>query len=385
MHMLCAGDIVAGSEALPGSSLYLWGYAGMAGVALMASSAILAFMYVWGTLFRNPQLMAYVKTEVSEVIVTAFMIIFIYGAVGAMGTLTMGSFLPDEYLPDAGTPGTEECDVAVNIDTSLYDAAQMFYLRVEKDMSGWLQMNYVMNIYVDQTASITPYARPLGVGLVASPLAGLASPIKQLLYNASVALSLAFIINHAQMVVYVYSIHAFLKYYLPLGIMLRAFTPTRRIGGTIIGVALAFLFIFPMMSAVSYTMFYTKAGGPLVTFSGTMAQYMGDSCDPETAAPGEICFSGYLDRMYKKNFSDIGSGVGGLVTGVFGGIGKMFQEVLGNVFLALLVFPVSMISWAFAVGFIIPAINIMVFTMAAKSLSKSFGDEVDISSLTRLI
>src|SRR5512143_995172 len=138
-------------------------------------------------------------------------------------------------------------------------------------MSGWLQMNYVLNIYVDQMASVTPYARPLGVGLVASPLAGLASPIKQLLYNMSVALSIAFIINHAQLVVYIFSLQAFLKYYLPAGIFLRSFTPTRRLGGTLIGVALAFLFVFPALSSITYTMFYNRCdpasgGGPLVPF-----------------------------------------------------------------------------------------------------------------------
>ena len=46
---------------------------------------------------------------------------------------------------------------------------------------------------------------------------------------------------------------------------------------------------------------------------------------------------------------------------------------------------VATVSWAFTIGFIVPAVNLMIFTMAAKGLSKSFGDEVDISSLTRMI
>jgi hypothetical protein len=43
------------------------------------------------------------------------------------------------------------------------------------------------------------------------------------------------------------------------------------------------------------------------------------------------------------------------------------------------------VSYAFAIGFIVPAFNIIIFTQAAKGLSQSFGDEVDISSLTRMI
>ncbi|MEW6034972.1 MAG: hypothetical protein AB1529_00025 [Candidatus Micrarchaeota archaeon] len=378
MAMLTPGEIVAGSASLPGSEFYLWTYALLAVGALMVSIVLLAFIYLWGTLFRNAQLIAYVKSEMYELVVTAVLIPMIYGAVAAMGTLTIGSFVPAEMTPeDPGGVGTTSS-------TLIYDAAAHYFMRVERDMSGWLEMNYIMNMYVDQVASVTPYARPLGVGLVASPMAGLASPLKQLLYNMSVALSLAFVINHAQLVVYVFSVHAFLKYYLPVGIFLRAFTPTRRLGGTLIGVSLAFLFVFPAVSVITYTMFYNKGGGPLVTFRGMLSQYMSDGCDPESA-PDSMCFSGHFSRFYDRNFSGIGGGVIDLISGVVGGIGSLLQSVVGNLFLLLMIFPISVISWAFAIGFIVPAFNVIIFTQAAKSLSKSFGEEVDISSLTRMI
>jgi len=376
--------MVAGSAALPGSDTALWMYAGLAALALATSAVILAFIYVWGSLFRNNQLLAYVKSELYEVMVTAIMIPMIYIAVGAMGVLTVGSIIPDALTPDSSSWIYSGTSISTESTTLIYDAAAHYYQRVENDMAGWLEMNYIMNMYVDQVASITPYARPLGVGLVASPLAGLASPIKQLLYNATVALSIAFIINHAQLIVYVFAVQAFLKYYLPMGVFLRAFTPTRRIGGTLIGVALTFLFIFPALSTISYTMFYTKAGGPLITFRGMLGAYIGDGCDPDSDPDG-ICFTGHFKKFYANNFSGLSNSLTGFVTGVFGGIGSLLQGMVGNMMLMLIVFPVSLIAWAFAIGFIMPAINLIVFTQAAKVLSKSFGDEVDISSLTRLI
>jgi hypothetical protein len=378
MQLITPGEIVTGSAGLFGSGLGLWPYAILSGMALGVSVVILAVMYLWGTLFRNTQMHAYVKSEMYELGLTAIMIPMIYGAVMVMATLTVGSFVPADLVP--GTSG----NVTTNSNTLIYDAAAHFYQRVENDMSGWLEMNYIINMYVDQIASVTPYVRPLGVGLVASPMAGLASPIKQLLYQMTSALALAFVINHAQLVVYIFSLQAFLKYYLPIGFFLRAFTPTRRLGGTIMGVAVAFLFVFPAISTITYTMFYSPVGGPLVTFRAMLTQYMSDGCDPG-ASPDQVCFTGHFRRFYSTNFTGIGSSLIDLIGGVVGGLGSLFQNLIGNMFLMLMLFPISVVSWAFAIGFVVPAFNVIIFTQAAKALSKSFGDEVDVSSLTRMI
>ncbi len=354
---------------LAGTNGGLWGWAYLSGLALAASMTVLAFVYIWASLFRNAALTAYVKSELYEVFVTAVLIPLIFLSVGAMGNLRMGTFVPTNLIPDGSTAST-----------SIYDATMNYFIQVDNDMSGWLQMNYVLNIYVDQMASVTPYSRPLGVGLVASPLAGLASPIKQLLYNMSVALALAFIINHAQLVVYLFSIEAFFSFYLPLGIFFRSFTPTRRLGGTLIGVAIAFLFVFPALSAITYTMFYGKCDpggsgcGPLITYRSMLTQFVGDT--------SQGSFLDRLSNFYSNNFT---GGVVNMVTGVFSGIGSLFSNLIGSIFLMIMMIPISVVSYAFAIGFVVPAFNLIIFTQAARGLSKTFGDEVDISSLTRMI
>jgi hypothetical protein len=360
-------DAVIGAGATGG----LWSWAGLSGLALTTSVAILAFIYVWGSLFRNPQLHAYVKSELYEVFVSGVLIVLIFSVIGAISSLNVGSFLPIELLPDDVNPGD-----------SIYSSTFKYYEKVDRDMAGWLELNYYFSVYVDQMASVTPYARPLGVGLVASPMAGLASPIKQLLYNLSVALSIAFIINYAQLIVYVFSLAAFLKYYLPAGFFLRCFTPTRRIGGTLIGVAVTFLFIFPALSTITYSMFYNRCDpgdgcGPLVSFRSLMTQYLDDS------SVGS--FSDRFNNFFGNNFSQSTGGLIDFIGNTFGALGAVFQNLLGSVFLVLLIMPASIVSWAFAIGFILPAFNIIIFTQAAKGLSQSFGDEVDISSLTRMI
>jgi hypothetical protein len=351
----------------------LWDWAALSGAALSVSGVILAFIYSWSVLFRNPSLEAYVRQEIYEVLVSGVLLVFIIGLVGAMSGLSLGSFLPAQLLPGGGDATTQ-----VDAYTNVYSATAKYYQRVTSDMEGWLNLNYFMNIIIDQMASITPYARPLGVGLVASPMAGFASPIKQLLYNMSVGLSIAYIINVAQLYVYVFSLQAFLKYYLPMGIFFRCFTPTRRLGGTLIGIAVAFLFVFPALSTITYSMLYNKAGGPLMTFYNLLTYYISD----------QGSFREFATNFFKSNFTTTGSGSPGvtdMVTGTFGLFFGSLQGMLGGTFLMFLIFPISIVSMAFVVGFVVPAFNIIVFTEAAKGLSKSFGDEVDLSALTRLI
>ncbi|MDD5171817.1 MAG: hypothetical protein PHF60_02160 [Candidatus ainarchaeum sp.] len=348
----------------------LWGWAGLAGAALMTSAAILALIYMWGVMFRNQGLIADTKQELYEVLVTGIMIVFIFMGIGAMSSLSIGSFLPGLVPLD------------VDPSENIYNVTAAYYMQVDKDMTGWLELNYVLNMYVDQMASVTPYARPLGVGLVASPMAGIAAPLKQLFSNMTVALSIAFIINYAQYAVYIFSLQGFLNYYLPLGMFLRAFTPTRRIGGTLIGVGLTFLFVFPALTCMTYAIFYNPTGS-LVSFRSMAANYLSD---PDFQGR----FTSFMDptgvtATGSSSQEAMGTGILDLITGAVGGLGTMIQNMVGTTFLALLIFPVSIVAWAFVIGFILPAFNIMVLTQAAKVLSKSFGDEVDISSLTRMI
>jgi hypothetical protein len=373
--MTAIADLVirAGYIVASGANGGLWNWAALSGLAVMVSGVILALMYTWSALFRNQPLEAYVRQELYELVVSAVLAIFIIGLVGAMNDLTLGSFMPDQLLPGGGSTITH-----VDATDTVYSATAKYYARVTNDMEGWLNLNYLMNILIDQMASVTPYARPLGVGLVASPMAGFASPIKQVLYNMSVGLSVAYIINVAQLYVYVFALQAFMNYYMPLGIFFRCFTPTRRLGGTLIGVGVAFLFVFPALSTITYSMFYNKAGGPMLTFGSLIGQYISD----------QGSFADFVTNFFTSNFTTTGTGGPtfiDLVTGTFGLIGGLLQGVMGTTFLIVLIFPISIVSMAFVLGFVVPAFNVIIFTEAAKGLAKSFGEEVDISALTRLI
>ncbi len=361
MPPMSFAEVIGSSSSVIHGTSGLWSWFLMSGLALMTSAVILAALYAWATLFRNPQLLVYIKSELYEMLVTAALIPIVLGMVGAMNTLTIGSLLPPDLLP-AGVDGA----------STIYQVTGDYYTRVGNDLAQWLYMDYAASMYVDQASAVTVYIRPVGVGLVSSPLAGFASPIKQLLYNMATALSISFFINEAFMRVGLFFFQAFLQYYLPVGIFLRCFTPTRRLGGTLIGVAVAFFFVFPSISVLSYMIMYTPAGGPMLNAGAVITHFFNDF----------ISGTNFRD-FFSNNFLS-GSFID-LVLSPFNLAGTALQNLFGALFMTLLIIPASAIAMGFAVSVVLPTINLMIFTQAARDLSKSFGEEVDVSSLLRVI
>lgn len=342
-----------------GSSCGYWWAIALCGFALVTSAVILAFIYVWAALFRNNELNSFVKMELYELVVTTLLIVFVLGIAGSLSTISIGKLVPSDMLPATVSP-----------DDNIYMLSEKYFEEVGRDFDGWLNLNYILNMYVDSAASITPYSKPLGIGVVSSPLAGLASPLKQLLYNATTALTIAYVINYAQYYSFIFAVEAFMMYYLPIGVFLRSFMPTRRIGGTLMAICLSFLVVFPILTSLSFFVFYNKSG-PMVTFRQFIVQYFDGN--------------NFMEQLSKSLNPFSYHGFAGFLTGAVGGIGDMLQSIFGGIFVLAMVFPISIVGRVFVIGYIIPAFNILLFIQATLSLSKSFGEEIDISSLTRMI
>ena len=349
-----------------------WGYAGLSGLALLVSAVLLASMYMWATLFRSSQLNAYVKLELYELFVSGVLIVMILGMVGGLNTITVESVVPPSML---GTP-CSSTDIRCSLPppgTTIFQATVMYYDRVADDLAGWLGLNYLVTTYIDSLSSQNVVTRPAGFGISASPFAGFASPIKQLMSSMATALSIAYIVTKAQANVFIYTLYASLKYLLPAGIFFRSFTPTRRLGGTFFGIVAAFVLFFPLMSVISYLTMY-NSNGPLLTATNYYADTFGGNVH-----------GGFAERMTAYFEHNGQSGVLGFFSGAFGGLGILLQNAVGGLAFGLIMFPISTIALAFMVGFIMPVFNIFIISQAAKDLSRSFGEEVDISSLTRVI
>ena len=351
-----------------GSGFLSW--IGLSGLALVTSTVILAFMYIWSILFRNPQMTGLVKMEVYEVFVTVFILIIIAGIVGTLSTLSVDTFFPRALLPPDIEPGT-----------NIYEAAEDYFLKVKDEMTGWIELGYVFNIFADQLASTTPYTRPFSVGFVSTPFARVGAPIKQLLNHAIIGLIIAYVINYAQYFTLLFSINVFLKYYLPVGLLLRCFTPTRKIGGSIIAATMAFLIIFPILAIIGYMLFYAE-DGTMITFSNfvglqSTTSFMGGFLSE---------LSGDLkDWIYSDEDTSLLTLFGNILFFPLHAIVKVTERLFGTLFFLVLGFAAGVIGRAFLIGYIVPTFNILILVQATKGLSRSIGEEIDISSLTRLI
>lgn len=354
-----------------GSGVFDSSLLSLCGTALIASTTIIVFIYVWGNLMRNPSLMAYAKSEIYELVISVILAIFLIGAVSTLSSTNINGYLPQSNLP-------KDIDQK---NTNIYVATCYFYESVTSEMQVWLNANYFLGVVTDYGTAFTKHARPMGIGAIISPFVGFFSPLKQLIYNTSSALAVAMLMNYIQKFVFFFTTAAFVRFYLPLGILLRCFTPTRKIGGTLIGIAATFLFVFPALSVISYSMFFSD-NGPLLSFRSLLTDYFNDKFDVQGAGGSFSRVGNFLQDSFTTNgeFSFVS-----IVAGPFGIIGRFLQGVVGGAFLTFLIIPAGIISFSFAIGFVIPIFNVIVYTQVARGLSRSFGEDVDITSLTRLI
>ncbi len=373
MFKLDAASIVSTNINIQNGTPGMWGWVSPSFLALTTSAVLLALLYLFGVLGRSPSVMTYVKQELLELVISAFLAIIVLGSIASLATIDMESSLPAQFFPQP--TGTFH---GVVKGTSVYGVTSAPLELAGYFVGSWLDMSYLLNVIVDQFASVTPYARPLSVGLVATPFAGFFSPIKQLLYNMSVALSVAYIIMYAQLFAYVFSLQAFLHYYLPIGIFLRCFTPTRRVGGTLIGISVAFLLVYPIVTTVTFSILLSGLGSPLVSWTGFLNDFFSNASPEHFLDALTSSFSHHFPNGSDSGFTDI-------VSGTYGSIGSALQTAVGNFFTLLLIIPVSIVALAFLFAFLIPAFNVLVFVESAKRFSGIFGDEVDINSLTRMI
>ena len=358
--------------------------------ALAVSATLLSIMYVFSIIFSNPGLNAFAKFEMWELGATVVIILVVTMITGTMCSVKVG-------------------DVFVNStfkDYNAYEASFRYFEFLDSKIIGWMTANHALAMGMDQLASSTIYSKPLGLGLVTSPGAGLGGPLKNILNQMTSAMAVAFIINHAQKAVMEFGIYGLLNFYLPIGIVLRAFTPTRRLGGALIALAIGFLVIYPAITVITSEVVYApvkqvddaiwgsvknNALPGLKNVFSTEAEYgtmLGNSVHGGTMIDANGNYVP-LDQNPQDPSMTVSIGKEKAITSI---VGDMFGTIWGGAgeaakkaIFAIVLIPSAAIGMAFAAGFIMPAINILIFVQAIKSLSKTLGDEIDITTLTRMI
>ncbi|MEM2963302.1 MAG: hypothetical protein QXN01_02300, partial [Candidatus Anstonellales archaeon] len=228
---------------------------------------------------------------------------------------------------------------------------------------------YVGAVYwVFQTmAGVHHNAIPLGMGFSLRPAAGLNILIQIFSIVAQgIATSLLFVIMQIKILEYL-SI-ATLTYLFPIGVLLRAFEPTRLFGGSLIAFSFGVFLIYPAMLVIndfiirgSQTGIFERLDEPQ-----TSQEYRGIW---EEVEGGRIAQGNYGEA---ENLSRDG----------YQGIN--INRYSGSISIKLF-YIVSLAFYIFIASVFLPAINFAVFIPFIRDFTMLLGEEMDLSTILRMI
>ncbi len=276
---VCGGSVVGTLKALLPTYLFI----GVSGVFF------LVFLYLLGILIGNKRLQSYSKAELTEFF---FFIIFV---IVVIPVLLEVNCLP---LPLFG--GTE----------SVYSIGYRLWL----EMTATLKLSfYFLQIMAFIAGGVfTPNIHTI---YFTSPMAfqGIWSLIKAVMNTTMISIATSEIVSASMLYLYDIMTYGFIEVLLPLGVILRAFPPFRKIGGTLVGLSVGMALFLPLLSALFYEF-----------FSGQMiVRYNLQTNKPELSSPA------YRDVL--KNLNKISSiKIKNLAKDITNKVGKNAQNLASD-------------------------------------------------------
>ncbi len=217
------------------------GWLGIAVLSLMISVFVVAFAFAVGEGFSMPSVKAWSKSELYELLLSAFII----GA--AAGGLL---FLNQIAYAISGSPSI--------FAPGEYYLAQM----TSQSMSIYVSLlGHEAIIGVLSTLGTSIYVPELIISLTSFsmvPSAGL-SVVSDALITIIDAVGMAIVAFVAQTIILQFFKDTMLNFFLPAGIALRAFPVSRRLGSSLIALAIACYFVYPMSLVFNQAIFNNAA------------------------------------------------------------------------------------------------------------------------------
>ena len=318
-------------------------------VALVASLLMMVLVHMFSNLLRNQPLSTWSKFEMFQVFATAGIFAFSFGIVIGMCTFNMG-------LLDARYYGL-----------NMYDIAEAYFAKLKT--AAYILFAYLMRVVnlINLLSRITWISNPLGMGMQDSPMEGIGQ-LNSVMFLVASGFFATILMLWLQVRMLDYMAIASLFYLFPLGMFFRAFEPTRKFGGTLLGISITFFLFFPMMIVFDDFIIYAPreellaAGGELEQ----TAQHAEGNINPSTGQvldPQEIMDAGYDETRRSP----------------------MFAIYLGNSVANGALFLLKPIMLYFIAAVVLPVINFAVLAEVARALTNLLGEEIDISNLTRMI
>jgi hypothetical protein len=329
-------------------SFQLSNWKSLVAITVTISFSLIGLIYMFGKMMSNERLINMAKTDIQQTVITVVIVYALFMPF-VMGICSLN-------LSSLGLPS----------DSTLFDASRQYFeysrqLAMNKyteAMSSAVLVGVVSSIYVGQGFSINMQSVSFSPFAGISVLSSITSSIMNwLLLNIAVADAQRALVDVIQT--------SFLNLLLPTGVLLRAFSPTRSVGGILISRSLGLFLIHPLVFGLLYVMIGAPTTAP-----------QGPKDNSLLLGSYILSISGFvaLANMFKLGSLLIGPAmlttIWPIVT--FNTINTVVNTMggLGEVIFRVLVLPG--LAWIYITAFV-------------RDISKLMGEEIDISGLSRMI
>ncbi|PIT84683.1 hypothetical protein COU37_02040 [Candidatus Micrarchaeota archaeon CG10_big_fil_rev_8_21_14_0_10_45_29] len=379
-------------------------------ISLFAMSLGVVAVFMAANALRIPKLQAWARFEFFQIVATAILAMFVMGWMWGMCHWDVSFLAPDYYGGAHGQEIMQNCMDATNVasagtaEVSPYCVAQGYLKKVKTRGDDIYQALIAINYALSYIFKVTWNSSPMGIGYALEPLAG----FQQLMNIFMVAIS-AFTLSYLSILVQMRVLDFFFLsmpyFFLPLGLLLRTFLPTREFGGAVMGLAIASMFFFPITLMLNDAIVYSslegitrQVGGQQINLidsnSQTAAQIEGQTIypsatatnisegfgklyDPKAGADGQLQQSADTDpAKVAKYFTESKPGENPLTNFASGGIDR-----LG----AVVIWPYQAVMMYMIAGVLLPIINFIVYIEIARELTHALGTQMDLTNLTRMV
>ena len=386
-----------------------WGWSGLAGIAFVLMGAVLALGYMAATLLNDEAMRAWVRKEAAQVFYSGLILIFTIALIGSLDywlkTVSLvGAPAWQGYVNNAVccTPGTgclsligknRPCHIALSLDylQMMYETAKLN--SISALMHYWFYA-FFANLHVNASLDLLVW-KP---GFSFAPFAFLSmnSDYYMIIFDMTAK---TMIFTRAQQYFIDMFQYAFFPVLLSMGLILRILHFTRKLGGLLVALSLAFYIVLPMFYVLSSAIMFGFMGG----WTTAGPQPFGNTFDQSTTtlpmqpnpvdfADKQSAFSSRIDAMNVCGPSDPSyaqqqdnaiadlQGKWGMISGTgwrdkFSSQGDYFAPDG----------PAGVLGFLMVFTLVIPFLALMTSLAAFKVLSPIIGGDVEISILSRLI
>jgi hypothetical protein len=343
-------------------------------LGMIISILLVALWYMFGVFMGNPEIEAVSKLELQQIGLTFLLAVALSVVLPILCNINVGA----EGV-SLGVPG----GIFVQAEKNIYNAIQL-------TLSAYLNMaNAVMDY--SEVGSIYTGATFFGITVTFVPfgaytyMAQVVAPVAQSVIIAYFALIFQYaLLKIVQSTVFLYLI--------PIGLVLRTLSLTRKFGGVLIALAIGMSFIYPLVVNIGFILAGSEkmSGAECYAIEGSPGQYLCykalEGINPDayiwptaavmlgiTAATAFVGSAMWATILTTVLVSATALAVLGL------------PEIIGSGLSADMFSLYSSLASITLVAFFIPALEVLLVGALVRSLSGSLGAETDISGIMRAI